>query len=166
MPVPLLPCCDHGDFHQHIYCEVNGQADAEANLARSSSYLDISTLDTALERINCGTLKVACVFDGSATNSDAGSAALLYIVDGTKWDLSYPDVCAATVRVRLCHCTAIMAEMVAFLLGHALATLVYQKWAGRVATSEVFLRDQCRNADVSIDPTFLLSHTVALAEGL
>jgi len=41
LPVPLLPCCDHGNFHQHIYRELNGQADAEANLARSSSYLDI-----------------------------------------------------------------------------------------------------------------------------
>ena len=106
------------------------------------------------------------MFDGSATIIDVGSAALLYIVDGTKWDFSYPDVCAATVRVRLCQCTAIMAEMVAFLRGHALATLVYQKWAGRVATSEAFLRDLCRNAEVSIDASLLLSEIVDLAERL
>ena len=119
-----------------------------------------------LERINCGTLEVVCVFDGSATNSDAGSAALLYIVDGTKWDFSYPDVCAATVRVRLCHCTAIMAEMVAFLLGHALATMVYQKWAGRVASGETFLRDLCRNADVSMDAATIYPQVIDLVERL
>ena len=55
----LAPCSDAADFHRHIFRELNGQADAKANLGRSGVRMSWHTSEAV--HMKC----IRICFDGS-----------------------------------------------------------------------------------------------------